>query len=92
MNLDVINELFFISIGQNELWPSRIDCKKDEDPIAWLGEEVKRKSPKIVEHGSIIGEAASFNPETGKIGITYYDNPVPIMTDADWAEWARMKG
>ena len=92
MNLDVINDLFFICIGRNVVWPTKINCKDGEDPLTWLAEEVKRRSPKVVKEGDIIGEATSFNPESGKVGITYYDNPVPIMTDADWEEWARMRG
>ncbi len=92
MNLDIVNDLYFISVGKNEVFPSKIDCKEGEDPVEWLLNEMKQKPAKVVRHGLIIGEATGFDPINGKMNITYYDEPISVLTDEDWNEWAEENG
>ena len=89
MNLDILNELFFFNVAPDIFWPSKIDCKKNEDPIDWMQNEIRKKPAKVVRNGLIIGEANDLDFDNGILDITYYDEPIPVLTDSDWKEWEK---
>ena len=86
MNLDILNELYFVYIAPGEFIPNKLDCSEGEDPIEWLRNEMKRKPAKVVENGFIVGVAKDMNPDDGRLDMVFYPEPIPVMTDKDWEE------
>ena len=81
MNLDW-DELYLFEIGSGMLFPSKLEHAKGQRPIEWLVNEIKKKPLKVVLQGNIVGEVIALDPENGHVEMSYYEEPIPVMTEA----------